>query len=69
MAKKSDLEVMATYYWNVMQQAPLSLTTEEYRDELDAIGTVTDSPRLKAMCEKNQHRFDYYRKPARAVAR
>lgn len=59
MAKKTDLEVMAAYYWNVMQQAPLSLTTEEYRDELDAIGTVTDSPTLKAMCQNNMHRFDY----------
>lgn len=66
---KSDLEAMALYYWQTMQQAPLDLPVDEFKDELDAIGAVTESPTLKAMCEKNQNRFDYYRRPARAVAR
>ncbi len=69
MSKKSALEAMAGYYWNVMQRAPLDMPVDEYRDELDAVATVTDSPVLKAMCERNMNRFDYYRRPARAVAR
>lgn len=55
---ESALERQARHYWRMMTEGGEVIEAVEFRDEMDTLGKLTDSPVLKNLCGKNMRRFD-----------
>lgn len=56
MASNSELE--AQQYWRLMQEGVEGRTAAEFKDEMQVLGIMTDNEKLRAMCARNERRFD-----------
>jgi hypothetical protein len=54
----SNHELQAQQYWRLMKGGVDERTAADFRDEMQVLGIMTDSEKLRVLCARNERRYD-----------